>query len=346
MTQSVHVIALLALLAGPPHKLRLVKTITGNINPKSVVHSGNGLFFLQNMMYLHTIAVYNRDFKRVKTIRDTVNLSRLGYPQYTGKFQGGPVEAAFSHDGKTAWVSNYQMYGAGFTKPGNDKCDGSGCDPSFLYRIDTNSLRITHAIQVGSVPKFVAVTPDDRLVLVTNWCSYDLSVVDARANREIKRVKLGRFPRGIAVDRDSSLAYIAILGGQDIAVVDLKTYRVEWIRGVGASPRHLCMDPENRFLYATLNGEGRVAKINLAKRKVAKKIETGKMPRSMTISDDGKFLYVVNNGSDTMSKVDAESMRVLETVKTKHHPIGITYDAQTRRVWVACYTGNLMVFQD
>lgn len=31
--------------------MTLVKTIHGNISPKSVVHSGNGLFFAQNMMY-------------------------------------------------------------------------------------------------------------------------------------------------------------------------------------------------------------------------------------------------------------------------------------------------------
>ena len=28
------------------------------------------------------------------------------------------------------------------------------------------------------VPKYVAVTPDNRYVLVTNWCSFDLSVID------------------------------------------------------------------------------------------------------------------------------------------------------------------------
>ncbi len=343
----IHTLLLAALIAGHSRHMTLVKVIRGDINPKSVVHSGAGLFFLQNMVYLHTVAVYNRDFKRVKTIRDTVQLARMGYPQYRGTFQGGPVEAAFSHDGKTAWVSNYQMYGPGFSNPGNDKCDGSGKhDPSFVYRIDTGTFKITTAVRVGSVPKFVAVTPDDRLVLVTNWCSYDLSVIDASANREIKRVKLGRFPRGIAVNRESNVAYVALVGAHDVAAVDLKTYKVSWIRKVGTSPRHLCLDPGGRFLYATLNGEGKVAKIDLGKRKLAKKIATGKMPRSMTISGDGRFLYAVNNGSDTMSKIDAATMRVLETVKTKKHPIGITYDAQTHRVWVACYTGNVMVFQD
>ena len=39
--------------------LRLAKTITGPISPKSVVASGRGLVFAQNMMYKHTITVYD-----------------------------------------------------------------------------------------------------------------------------------------------------------------------------------------------------------------------------------------------------------------------------------------------
>jgi hypothetical protein len=39
-------------------------------------------------------------------------------------------------------------------------------------------------------------------------------------------------------------------------------------------------------------------------------------------------------------------MRVLQTVPTNYHPIGVTYDNATRQVWVSCYGGSIMVFQD
>jgi hypothetical protein len=29
-----------------------------------------------------------------------------------------------------------------------------------------------------------------------------------------------------------------------------------------------------------------------------------------------------------------------------HHPIGITWDDDTRQLWVACYSGSIAVFQD
>src|SRR5436305_7191446 len=47
-----------------------VKVIGGAITPKSVVASGEGQVFAQNMMYSHTITVYDRDGKLQKTIGD------------------------------------------------------------------------------------------------------------------------------------------------------------------------------------------------------------------------------------------------------------------------------------
>ena len=326
-------------------RLKLLRTITGDISPKSVVASGTGLVLAQNMMYRHTITVYDRSHRLVRTIPDSVRLADHGLGG--GRVRGAPVEAAFSPDGRYAYVSNYSMYGPGYRRAGSDVCSpADGYDTSFVYRVDTSRLVIDRVIPVGSVPKFVAVTPDGRLLLVTNWCSYSLSIVDARTGRQVRQLPLGRYPRGIAVDPVSRTAYVAVMGSRDIAVVDLGDFDVDWVRGVGAGPRHLVMDPAGRYLYVTLNGEGTVAKLRLADRRVLLRQATGSAPRSMTIAPDGRSLYVVNYDSDTVSKVRARDLRVTQTVPANHHPIGITYDPATAQVWVACYSGSVMVFRD
>ncbi|BBD60802.1 peptidoglycan-binding domain 1 [Nostoc sp. HK-01] len=333
----------------PSHssKMTIKKTISGRISPKSIVHSGNGLFFAQNMMYNHTITVYNRQHKLVKVIPDKVDLSKFGYSKFKGNYQGAPVEASFSQDGKYAWISNYQMYGTGFNNPGSDKCNPSQkTDKSFLYRINTDSLEIDHVVQVGSVPKFVATSNNEGLVLVSNWCSWDLSVVDTAKNKEIKRIPLGPYPRGIAIDAVADKAYVAVMGSYDIASVDLKNFSVKWLKNIGNAPRHLNIDPTGKYLYASLNGEGKIAKIQLPQGKLIGKVSTGNAPRSMVLSDDGQRLYVVNYSDNTISKVSTNDMKVMQKITVGANPIGITYDPQTREVWVACYSGNIMVFQD
>jgi YVTN family beta-propeller protein len=326
----------------------LEKTITGHLDEKSVVASGTGLFFAQNMMYLHTINVYNESYKLVKIIPDRVNLAALGYPQYPGTYKGAPVEAAFTPDHKNVYVSNYSMYGAApFTREGSDTCTLADHYPdSFVYRINVATLAIDQVIEVGAVPKFVAVTPNGKYLLVSNWCSYNESIIDTASGKVVKTIPLGPYPRGIAIDPVSGTAYVGVMGGTRIAAINLATFSVSWITGVGSAPRHLVMSPDGHWLYATLNGEGDVAKVSLVSRTVVARVRTGDAPRSMTLSPDGSYLYVVNYMSNTMTKVRTSDMRVVQTVPTNPDPIGITYDAATHHVWVACYSGSIMVFRD
>lgn len=322
------------------------RVIRGAITPKSVVASGDGQVFAQNMMYSHTITVYDVGGELKKTIPDTVDLSEAGLPSHPGVVQGAPVEVAFSPDRRFAYVSNYSMFGPGFAKPGDDVCSPGKFDNSYLYRVDVATLAIDNVYPVGSVPKFVAVTPDNRYVLVTDWCSYDLIVLDTATGATVKRIKVGPYPRGIVVDPTSTTAYVAVMGTTDVAKVQLSDFSTTWIRGVGAGPRHLVMDPAGTSLYVTLNGGDKVAKVDLRTDKVVARRATGKAPRSMTIAPDGQSLYVVNYDSNTVTKLRASDMVVLQTLPTNAKPIGITYEPVSRTVWVACYTGSIMIFRD
>ncbi|MBI3005030.1 MAG: YncE family protein [Ignavibacteriales bacterium] len=338
---------IISVVAQVSPSLELKKRIRGNIAPKSIVHSGNGLFFAQNMMYRHTITVYNRDFDLVATISDKIAGNLLGRESHSIEYRGAPVEATFSHSGKYAWVTNYLISGPGFQNPGNDSCYGSGkFDISYVYRINTETMNVDQAVPVGSVPKYIEASPDSRWVFVSNWCSGDLSIIDTERGTEIKRIKVGRYPRGIVVDSASTTAYVAVMGSYDIAVINISDMSLSWMKGIGRSPRHLALDASGQFLYASLNAENRIAKVDIPDRRVVQKVQTGDTPRSIVLSDDGKFLYVVNYESNTLSKVDCSNMSVVETVKTDHHPIGITYDAQSRQVWVSCYSGTILVYQD
>jgi YVTN family beta-propeller protein len=335
----------------PPSDTRLlvpVQSITGDLTPKSVVASGRGVVVAQNMIYRHTVSVFDdRSLSLLRTIPDRVRLSAYGFPQYDEPVRGGPVEAAFTPDRRYLYVSNYSMYGPGFARPGDDICSPSnGYDRSFLYRIDTRSWRIDQAIRVGSVPKYVAVTPDGKHVIVSNWCSYDVSIVSTETGEQVRRLSVGAYPRGIAIDPKSRTAYVAIMGSTVLAKIKLADFTVSYIYGVGDSPRHLVMAPKGRYIYITLNDDGTVAKLDRRTETVVARVVTGRAPRSMDIAPDGRALYVVNYESNSVSKVRTSDMAVLQSVPTERHPIGIAYDRRTNDVWVACYSGTIEVYDD
>jgi hypothetical protein len=98
-------------------KMVLVKTITGKISPKSVLASNSGLISAHNMMYSHSVTIYDANKAEIiATVPDTVYLGDFGYSKYSGLYRGAPVEGAFSPDGKYLYFTNYAMYGKGFTK--------------------------------------------------------------------------------------------------------------------------------------------------------------------------------------------------------------------------------------
>ena len=328
-------------------KMSLVKTITGAISPKSVSSSGTGLVSAHNMMYRHSVTIYDANtFELIKTVPDSVQLSKFGYSKYSSIYKGAPVEGSYSPDGKYLYVTNYAMYGKGYNREGHDTCSpASKYDSSFLYRINLSSYEIDAVYPVGSVPKVVEVTPDNKYVLVSNWCSYDLKVISVESQKSIKTLKIGRYPRGIAVSSDSKTAYVAEMGGNRIHVINLDDFSVSYIP-IGSNPRAIVLSPDDSMMYVTMNLSGKVASWNLSTNKAGKSVKTGKAARSLAISDDGSALFVVNFVSDTISKVRTSDMKIVQNLKACNEPIGITFDRPTQRTWVACYGGSIKIFDN
>ena len=327
--------------------MTLIKTLSGNLSPKSVAASQNGLISAHNMMYKHTVSIYDSEsLELVSTVKDSVNLSSLGVAGYTGTHKGSPVEGAYSPDGKYLYFTNYAMYGKGFTKEGHDVCSpASGFDTSYLSRINLENYKIDAVYPVGSVPKVVKVTPDNKYILVTNWCSYTVSIISVEKQKLVKTIKIGRYPRGIAISTDSAYAYIAEMGGSNIHRINLEDFSKTLIP-VGPNPRAVELSPDNSKMYVTLNISGKVLAWDLEKNKLIKRVSTGSAARSLAISGDGSTLFVVNFKSGTMTKIRSADLSKVETIKVCSEPIGVTYDNGSNRTWVACYKGSIKVYQN
>ena len=331
----------------PAPSMKLIHTINGSIAPKSVRSSSDGVVSAHNMMYRHSVTVYDaKTFKLIHTIPDSVSLKDFGFSNYSGSYKGAPVEGTFSPDGKFLYVSNYAMYGKGFNKEGTDTCSpADGYDKSFVYRINRSNYQIDGVYPVGSVPKVVEVTPDNKYVLVANWCSYTLSVISVELNKVVKTVKIGRYPRGIAINNDSTKAYVAEMGGNRIHVIDLQDFTTSYIP-IGSNPRAIVLSPDNSTMYVTMNLSGKVASWDLVNNKAGKSVKTGNAARSLAINADGSHLFVVNYKSDTMSRVRTSDMKVTQNIKVCNEPIGITYDLPTGNTWIACYKGQIKIYSN
>lgn len=314
-----------------------------DLQPKSIVATGTGLLLAQNMMYRHNVMVFDGDGTEVARIDDQVDLRAFGVGE--GVVRGAPVEAAVAPDGSHAYVSNYKMYGPGWNPAADDDCGRGNWDDSFVYRIDLKAMRIDDVIPVGAVPKFLAVTPDGGRLVVANWCSFDVSVIDLATGVE-RRVNVGRHPRGIAITTDSRLAYVAVMGAARIDRIDLETGEVVGFDQAGPSPRHVVLSLDGRELYVTNNKSGEVRALDAATGDLLRVVRVGEEPRTMALSVDGTSLYVVLYRENALVKLRARDLTLLDRQPTGVRPVGVTVDPLTNRVWVADYAGSLSVFDD
>ena len=322
---------------------KLIKTITGYLSPKSISNNGNNLFFAQNMMYNHTVTVYDSAFNLVSTISDNVKPAAFGFKKIKGSVNGSPVESIATKDGKYLWVSNYNMIGDGFTKPGCDTCCGKSYDESMVYKINTTNYKIENIVKVGSVPKYLTITPDQKKLIVSNWTSGDVSIISLDSEKEIRRIYVGAAPRGIACDSGSAYAYVAVMGGSKIVRINLSTFQTETVVSGVRNPRHLCI--LKNYLYASLNGEQAICRIDLNDMST-KKITIGKAPRSMVISPINNKLFVDCYEDSKVAVIDLVDFKVETEFKTNKYPIGICLSSDNKQIWVSCYTGTIQVFSE
>jgi len=325
-----------------------VDYITGEITPKSVVASGAGLVIANNMMYRHTSTVYDsRSHELLATLDDGLELSEFDLSGHPGVSRGAPVEAAWTDDGRYAYVSQYTMYGEGFGKEGFDKCTpADGVGASLLYRFDAEEMDWDQVIEVGAVPKFVDITPDQSRILVSNWCDSTISVVDREKGQETTQIPIAAAPRGIEVMPDNRTAYVAAMYADKLFKVDLETGDSREIMQTGRKPRHLNLSDNGRYLYMSVSGADTIEKIDTRTDEVVDEVVSGREPRSMSLSSDGTALYVVNYYEPSVAKIKTADMTVVQKEPTDANPIGLTYDPVTHEVWVACYGGSLYVFDD
>lgn len=341
-------------VAGPPpipsneSFMERVDYITGGITPKSVVASGAGLLIANNMMYSHTSTVYDAESRElVATLSDEIVPADFDLEGHPGTAKGSPVEAAWTADGKYAYVSQYTMYGADFGKEGFDACSPSdGVGPSLLYRFNAELMEWDQIIKVGAVPKYVDITPDQSKILVSNWCDSTLSVVDAESGVEEKTIPIAAAPRGIEVLPDNRTAYVAAMYADKLFKVDLETGESEVMMETGRKPRHLNLSEDGKYLFMAVSGNDTIYKIDTETEEIVDQVVSGREPRSMILSSDGTALYVVNYYEPSVAKISTEDMEVLQKEPTDANPIGITYEPVTHTVWVACYGGSIYVFDD
>jgi YVTN family beta-propeller protein len=205
-------------------------------------------------------------------------------------------------------------------------------------------------------PRGIGVTADGKYVLTANRDSGDMSVLDAKTRKLVKRIAIGQNPEFIRVYGDQ--AYVTYEpsskggppgqaeeddddGGEKIpagiAVVDLKEFKVLRTIMSGPETEGLEFSPDGKMLLVTNEGDDTITVYALPDGKLLKTIDTkkqGARPRGIKISPNEQLYAVTLEYGDKLMIMDRD-LKPLKTVPTGKTPYGVAFDREGKRLFVA-----------
>ena len=273
-------------------------------------------------------------------------------------YQEKPVEACFSHDDRILWVSLHNADGIipiwvdDFSKNNAKRSANQKTKPVTVIYPGSNKKDsfLLPLIETGKTPKVISRTADNKNLLVSNWHSRNVSVLEMNDTitpygKVISTIPVSAIPRGIAVDDKTGLSYVAIMGGSSITVISNSVWMKEDDMNVAASPRHLVMDTSGH-LFVSYNSLGTIACLDAATGKSLFTAKTHAQPRTIVLSKNYKFIFVTCYSSDFVDvyKINADNFEKVASLPCSGHPVGVDIFENDDKLeaWVCSYSNGLI----
>ena len=276
------------------------------------------------------------------------------------QFSGKPVESALSHNDRYLWVPYYRR-----------EFDVGAGSPSAVAVIDTQTNDIVRVLPTGPIPKYVAISPDNRWAAITHWGDNTIAMIDissgdpAQFQYRDERLVVERILsqegltgsnrdaacgfclRGTTFTPDGETLLVARMGSGGIAGFDVASGAyLGTVDGDRPTPRHLAISPDGQTLYFSSNRSGYVSKTPLAALIAALRgadgghvqhsfddVFVGGGARTLEVSPDGKWLFAAINGRSQIVVVNAETLEIVSKVRTDSFTVGLAVSPDGRQVW-------------
>lgn len=207
----------------------------------------------------------------------------------------------------------------------------------------SNDGNLLGQVQVGKHPHEAVLSPDGKLLYVTNngilWMTdpgeggNTISIVDVTARKVVGSIDLGEYhrPHGIDLDPKTGNLVVTIENPSGLLLVDpvkrrvLKRFDVQ-----GKAPHMVLFSPDGKQAFVSNTGSGTLAIVDLTTSAV-KVIPSGASPQGTAFSPDRKTLYLTNLDANSVSIFDVAKGTLTGSIATGKGPcrIAVTADGKT-----------------
>lgn len=224
--------------------------------------------------------------------------------------------------------------------------------------IDAASFKVLTSVRVGKMPHNVQISPDGKVVWVTNNGEPDMDaapghsgmkkaehavmakpgavwLIDTGADAVIAKIPVGLHPAHVVLTPDGRFAYITNGGDNSVTVIDAVARSVVATIPVGKFPHGLRFAPDGRQAYvANLKG-GTVSVIDVASHKEVTQIPVGKGPAQVGFTQNGLLAFVSLSEEKAVAVIDPATQKVTRKISVGTVPIQLFATPDSRTLLVA-----------
>lgn len=179
--------------------------------------------------------------------------------------------------------------------------------------------KIPFAEQSIRIARGLALTPDESRLLVSDYHSRTVAIIDTSTKTVVVRVPVASTPSEIKMSKDGKRAYVLQQHSTTMmTIIDIKTQSV--LKSVGFpaminAALDFELSQDERYAYIACFDPNFIMVYDLQENKLAKVIDTGLDPFNTAMTPDRKYIYVTEFTSDSISVVDTTTNSIARTFK-------------------------------
>lgn len=181
---------------------------------------------------------------------------------------------------------------------------GTGTGPGDIVVFDAKTQQIVTRIPVETTPYETLLTPNGKLLFVSNWSSESVSVIDTATNKVVRTLHVGINPNDMKLSSDGRL-FVACSNDNTVYVIDASKLEVMErlsttltpLAPEGSTPDALAIDDARKLLYVANADNNSIAVAHIENRlhsTVVGFIPTGWYPSALLLTEQGRTLYIGN----------------------------------------------------
>lgn len=220
--------------------------------------------------------------------------------------------------------------------------------------VDTASGRTECTIAVGDGPHEAAISPDGKLMAVSNYggnavAGNTVTIIDTAKREVLRTVDLGKFdrPHGMAFAPDGRRLYVTAERQKCVSVVDVNEGTVPTRIGTEQNASHMIvLSADGKRAFVANIGSGSVSVLDLEKGSLAKIVPTGAGCEGIARRPGSSEIWTTNRAADGLSVISTETLEVIATLPCASFPIRVAFTPDGARALVSCAKSDAVAVFD